>query len=108
MEQQMKKLLAIGLALAAAGCATPSPEARVRTKLIEAGLSRPMASCMAERLVDRLSIEELRRLGALMKLGHRDIGQMTIDELIRRIGALQDPHILKVVTKAGLGCAIAT
>jgi len=46
----MKKLLAIGLALAAAGCATPSPEARVRTKLIEAGLSRPMASCMAERL----------------------------------------------------------
>ena len=67
-----------------------------------------MAHCMAERLVDRLSIEELRRLGALMKLGHRDIGQMTIEELIRRIGALQDPHILKVVTKAGLGCAIAT
>jgi hypothetical protein len=104
----MKRLLAIGLALAVAGCATPSPEARIRARLIEVGLSRPMASCMAERLVDRLSIAELRRLGSLVKLGNRDIGEMTVDEFIHRIRALQDPHILKVVTTAGLGCAIAT
>jgi hypothetical protein len=104
----MKRLLAIGLALAVAGCGTPSPEARIRARLIEVGLSRPMASCMAERLVDRLSIAELRRLGSLVKLGNRDIGEMTVDEFIHRIRALQDPHILKVVTTAGLGCAIAT
>ena len=104
----MKRLLAIGLALAVAGCATPSPEARIRARLIEVGLSRPMASCMAERLVDRLSVGELRRLGSLVKLGNRDIGEMTVDEFIHRIRALQDPHILKVVTTAGLGCAIAT
>jgi hypothetical protein len=104
----MRKLLMVGLTLALAGCTTMSPEAKVRTRLIEAGLSRPMASCMAERLVDRLSMQELHRLGSLSKLGTRNVGEMTIDELLHRLAALNDPHIMKVVTKAGIGCAIAT
>lgn len=104
----MKKLLAAGLMLALSACATMSPEAKVRTRLMEAGLSRPMAGCMAERLVDRLSMQELRRLNSLSKLGTRRVGDMTIDELLHRLSALNDPHILKVVAKAGLGCAIAT
>lgn len=104
----MRKLLMVGPMLALAGCTTMSPEAKVRTRLIEAGLSRPMASCMAERLVDRLSMQELRRLGSLSKLGTRNVGEMTIDELLHRLAALNDPHIMKVVTKAGIGCAIAT
>ena len=104
----MKKLAPLAALLALSACATPSPEARVRSKLLEAGLSRPMANCMAERLVDRLSIQELRRLSSLAKIGNRDIREMTIEEFLHRIRALQDPHILKVVTTAGLGCAIAT
>ncbi len=104
----MKKPLGIAFLLALSACATMSPEAKVRTRLMEAGLSRPMASCMAERLVDRLSMQELRRLGSLSKLGTRRVGDMTIDELLHRLGALNDPHILKVVAKAGIGCAIAT
>ena len=104
----MKRLAAITVLLALSACATMSPEAKVRTRLIEAGLSRPMASCMAERLVDRLSMQELRRLSSLSKLGTRRVGDMTIYELLHRLSALNDPHILKVVAKAGLGCAIAT
>ena len=104
----MKRPAAITVLLALSACATMSPEAKVRTRLIEAGLSRPMASCMAERLVDRLSMQELRRLNSLSKLGTRRVGDMTIDELLHRLSALNDPHILKVVAKAGLGCAIAT
>lgn len=104
----MKKLATITALLALSACATPSPEARVRTKLLEAGLSPPMASCMAERLVDRLSLQELRRLSSLAKIGNRDVREMTVEEFLHRIRALQDPHILKVVTTAGLGCAIAT
>jgi hypothetical protein len=106
----MKKLAALTLLplLALSACATPSPEARVRTRLIEAGLSRPMASCMAERLVDRLSIQELRRLSSLGKLKDREIGEMTVEQFLHHIRALGDPHIVKVVTTAGIGCAIAT
>jgi len=53
-------------------------------------------------------MQELRRLGSLSKLGTRNVGEMTIDELLHRLTALNDPHIIKVVTKAGIGCAIAT
>jgi hypothetical protein len=104
----MKKLATFAALFALSACATPSPEARVRASLLNAGLSRPMADCMAQRLVDRLSIQELRKLGSLAKLQHKDLGAMSIDELLHRIRALDDPHILKVVTKAGIGCAIAT
>jgi hypothetical protein len=94
--------------LALSACATPSPEERVRSKLIAAGLTPPMANCMAERLVDRLSIQELRRLGSVAKLQDREIGEMTVEQFLHHIRALGDPHILKVVTTAGIGCAIAT
>lgn len=103
----MKKIISLAVLLALSACATPSPEARIRTKLVEAGLSRPMAGCMAERLVDRLSMAELRKLSSLSKLGNREIGEMTIDQFLHHIRALGDPHILKVVTTAGIGCAIA-
>ena len=99
--------LAALVALPLAGCATPSPESRVRNALMDAGISPPMAGCMAERMVDRLSLVQLRQLGSLAKLPHRDIGNMTIDEFLYRVRALEDPEILTVVSRAGLGCAIA-
>ena len=49
----MKQLLvAIACAALLAGCATP--ETRIRNALIEAGLPKPVARCMAGRMVDRL------------------------------------------------------
>jgi hypothetical protein len=103
----MMKSLAIALPLLAlSACATP--ETRVRTALIDAGLSRPIATCMAQRMVDRLSLGQLQRLSHLSGLNERTIGQMTIREFIRKVDALGDPHILTVVTTAGLGCAIAS
>ena len=54
------------VAASLASCATP--ETRVRNGLIEAGLSRPMASCMAARMVERLSLLQLRRLDRLSTL----------------------------------------
>jgi hypothetical protein len=105
MKKQIPFMAAL---LALSACATPSPEARVRASLLKAGLSPPMAGCMAERMVDRLSIAELRKLGSLAKLRTADIGAMTVDEFLHRLRALDDPHIIKVVTKAGIGCAIAT
>lgn len=99
--------LLLACALPLAGCASVSPEARVRTALIDAGISRPVAACMAERLVDRLSMSQLKRLHSLAKLPGRDIGAMTVDQFLRHIRALEDPEIFAVVSKVGIGCAIA-
>lgn len=103
----MKQLaLAILPIFALSACATP--ETRVRTALIDAGLPRSIASCMAQRMVDRLSLGQLQRLSHLSGLNERTVGQMTLREFIRKVDALGDPKIVTVVTTAGLGCAIAS
>lgn len=90
-----------------AGCASVSPEARVRASLIEAGLSPRMAGCMAERMTDRLSIAQLRRLRSLARTRGQDVRAMPVDELLHQIRALRDPEIFEVISRAGVGCALA-
>jgi hypothetical protein len=98
---------ALILALALAGCASVSPRARVHSELMSAGMSNRMASCLADRLVDRLSVAELHQLGRAAKLPRKNVGAMSLNELADRLSAVGDPHIIGVVTSAGLGCAIA-
>ena len=102
----MRLLFAALPLVALSACATP--ESRVRTALVDAGLSRPVASCMAQRMVDRLSLGQLQKLSRLSGLSKTQIGQLSVGELLRRTKALSDPEILTVVTTAGLGCAIAS
>lgn len=102
----MRLILAVLPLLALSACATP--ETRVRTALVEAGLPRPMASCMAQRMVDRLSLGQLQKLSRLSDISKAQFGQLSVNELLRRTRALGDPEILTVVTTAGLGCAIAS
>lgn len=98
--------IAVVAAVAAmlSGCATP--ETRVRTALLDAGLPPPIASCMADRMVDRLSLLQLNKLGGLKKLRSSDASKLSVDEFLRRTRSLQDPEILSVVTSSGLICAI--
>jgi hypothetical protein len=85
-------------------CATP--ETRVRTALIDAGLSKPIAACMADRMVDRLSLIQLNRLSGLKKLRGQDMRKVSVDQFLKRTRSLQDPEILGVVTSSGLICAV--
>lgn len=96
-------VLMLGIGLSA--CSTP--ESKVRTRLIDIGVSPPMAGCMAERVVDRLSYAQLRRLGELGRIAGDDVRDMRVGELLERTRALQDPEILSVVSRAALGCAIS-
>ena len=98
-------LIALPL-LALSACATP--ESRVRSALLSAGLSKPVSTCMAQRMVDRLSLGQLQKLSRLADLRDRRIGDLTIGEFVRKTRALGDPEIFAVVTTAGLGCAIAS
>jgi hypothetical protein len=93
------------MALALTGCATP--EARLRTGLSNAGLSRAMSACMAERMVDRLSLLQLRRLSALGSLKDKRITDLTLDQFLRKVRALKDPEILTVSTSSAAVCAFS-
>lgn len=91
-------------ALALAGCATP--EQRVRAGLERAGVSPPLARCMAERMVDRLSLAQLRRIGQLGDMHGRDVRDLPVGELLARARALGDPEILGVMTTSAAVCAL--
>jgi hypothetical protein len=93
-------------ALGLAGCAT-SYESRLRNTFMDAGLSRSVSGCMADRLVDRLSESQLRSLVRLTGIRDRDVRGMTVEEFLRRSRALVDTSIYVEVTRVGLGCAIA-
>ncbi|WP_150291933.1 hypothetical protein [Sphingobium estronivorans] len=96
----------LGASLLLASCATVSPESRVRAGLIDAGISPRMAGCMAERMADRLSIGQLRRLQSLASLRKSHMGDMTVDRFLYKVRALDDPEIFAVTSKAALICAI--
>lgn len=92
-------LLPIFAASLLTGCATP--EARLRTGLVNAGLSPPLAGCMAHRMAGRLSLGQLMRL--------RDLPQaresVTIGEFLHRVRALRDPEILSITSSSAALCA---
>ena len=97
-------VLAGAAALSLTACATP--QQRVRTGLIDAGLSRPLAGCMAERMVDRLSLLQLRRLGRLGDMRGSDPREVTLEQFLTRSRALQDPEIWTVMSTSAAICVI--
>jgi hypothetical protein len=100
------KLLAVLIAATTlSACATP--EARLRNGLQSAGLSRDTSTCMADRMIDKLSLIQLRRLSDLSKISDQRIGQMRGGEFWRQVRALRDPEILAITGRAGLSCAIS-
>ncbi len=90
--------------LTLAACATP--QQRVTSGLMDAGLSRPMAACMASRMVDRLSLLQLRRIGRIGDLRRANPRELSVDQFLHRARALGDPEILAVVTASAGICAL--
>ena len=102
MKRVMVPLLALPLVLSA--CATP--ETRLRNGLQNAGLSKAMSTCMAGRMVDRLSLVQLRRLSALGSLKEKRLGDLSFDQFLHKVRALKDPEILTVTTSSAALCAL--
>lgn len=95
-----RRVIPLIAALAAlSACAVP--EARLRTGLTNAGLPKPLAACMAERMVDCLSLAQLMRIADLPKAREAE----SLDRFLRRVRALGDPEILAVATSSGGLCA---
>lgn len=95
--------LAASLALLLAGCG--GAEEKLRNGLINAGLSVDLATCMAKPMAKELSLNQLMKLNSLSKVGRLDPRRTTYDQLMHQIRALGDPEILRITTRAALGCA---
>jgi len=93
------KLLPLVAVAFLSSCATP--ETQLKGALVEAGLSEPMAGCMAERMVDRLSLAQLYRLRDLKQAGQAS----STDEFLHRVRSLGDAEIWTVTSSSAALCA---
>ncbi len=90
-------LTVLALTAALSGCVEPIARSRVKTALVGAGLSEPVSACMAEHMVDKLSIAQLRKLEALQGPKRSALDYVVA---VRRIN---DPEVIRVtVAAAGL------
>jgi hypothetical protein len=91
-------LLALVAALATTGCVSKLAYGRVKSALTDAGLSEVNAACMADRMTDKLTILQLRKLQALQG-EKRSIADYV--NAVRRVG---DPEVLAVTVTAAAVC----
>lgn len=102
MNRLSRSILVLAPLLLASACAATNPEAHVRNRLMQAGVPEPMAACMARRMVDRLTISQLRRVGDLPDAPDA----RTVQQFLHRIRALGDPEIVAVSTSSAAICAV--
>ena len=82
-------------------------ENRIETALTDAGLSKPVSSCIADRMVDKLSMAQLRSISELKdKAGERP-KEMGLPAFLLAHRSDLDPEVYAVIAKAGVGCALA-
>jgi hypothetical protein len=103
----MRGKFAVALLTLATLSACSTPETRLRNGLQSAGLSADTSACMADRMIDKLSLPQLKRLSDLSKISDKKIGEMRVGQFWRQVRALRDPEILAITTRAGLSCAIS-
>ncbi|RNJ61982.1 MAG: hypothetical protein EDM03_10775 [Porphyrobacter sp. IPPAS B-1204] len=110
----MKRLLIWVLLLAAlaggafyTGLANPLVEWQAKGALTQSGIGEKRAACMAERMVDRLSIGQLWKLRQGMAArGSEPEEGYGLGELIKRLDRVNDGEAVAVLTTSAGLCAI--
>ncbi len=95
-------VIAVSL-LSLSACATP--ETKIKNALVDKGLSERVASCMAGRMVDKLSTGQLLKIRKLEKFEKKDPGDISANQFVKYTRALQDPKIIAVTTSSALVCS---
>jgi len=89
------------------GLADPLIRWQVKGALVDAGIGERRAECMAERMVDRLTVAQLWKLrqGMAPQAGEPEDGY-GLGELVKRLRRVDDDEVVAVLaTSAGL-CAV--
>jgi hypothetical protein len=100
-------IVALGAGALFSGLANPLVEMQVKSALTQSGIGEKRAGCMAERMVDRLTIGQLWKLrqGMAPQEGEPEDGY-GLGELIKRLRRVQDGEAVAVLTTSAGLCAI--
>lgn len=99
-------LVCAGIALQT-GLARPVVKWQVESALTQSGLSEERADCMADRMVDRLTVWQLWKLRQGMAAREGEPEQASgMGELIKRLRRVGDFEAVSVVTTSAGLCAI--
>lgn len=79
---------------------------RVEAALAAQGIPPTTAECMATRMVDRLSISQLRKLERLAPQEGEAATPRGFGEALTRLRRVDDPEALRITIGAGAACAI--
>ena len=93
------------LLLALAGCGAVY-ENRIESALVGAGVREPVAQCVAERMVDQLSKEQIHDIARLKDKADKTLPKMGMVEFLRRHRGALDTHTYGVLTRAGVVCSL--
>nr|WP_137676184.1 hypothetical protein [Parerythrobacter lutipelagi] len=98
--------LSLCAALFVTGCVEKIAESRVKSALQEAGLSERNSSCMAGRMVDRLTISQLRKLENLKPREGEPRKPATLSGYVERVRRVGDAEVLTVTSSSAALCAV--
>ncbi|MDC0887319.1 hypothetical protein OAS19_05975 [Altererythrobacter sp.] len=101
----MRLALTTCAALLTTGCIDRIAESRVESALMKAGLSDRNAACMAERMVDRLTIAQLRKLEAMRGDKGEPAKPRTLRQFVQRVRKVGDAEVVAVTTTSAGLCA---
>ena len=80
-------------------------EDRLEAEFVARGLPQPMAGCLAGRMAERLSVNQLRKLEKLSpEEGEADI-PLSMAEFLERVRRVDDPEVLEVAASSAAICA---
>lgn len=96
---QIQAFIAVLLPLLAAGCIEQKvAQGQVKSALVNAGLSPAISQCMAHRMVDRLTIKQLRKLQALQG------PKRSVGDYIAAVNRINDPQVIQVTISSAAVC----
>ena len=90
--------LALTVLLAASGCVQDIKENRVKSALVDSGLSDELAGCMAHRMAEKLTIGQLRHLQQLSHATKRSVPEFIA--VVRQSGDAEAVEV--AITSAAL------
>ncbi|WP_374406035.1 hypothetical protein [Pelagerythrobacter sp.] len=102
----MRALWPLAALVLASGCVERIAEDRVRSALVGAGLSDRNATCMAGRMVDRLTIAQLRKLEGLKARPGESARPVTLGQYVDRVRRVGDAEAVAVTASSAGLCAV--
>ena len=102
----MRVLAGSGLLTFSLLTACASPESRVRSALLDAGVRPVVARCMADEMTDRLSIGQLQQLTRAQGVPGERLSDLSAGDLVARAERVGDREVVAVTAAAAAVCAL--